>query len=215
MLGKFPKVSELVAFAAKMTAATAALEGAKLAFESSAMAIVEARVDVRYIDMITDSELLNLIRRVELADGKAGGRIFKLIAPEGKTALVKPFGQSQVKVLVDTCGVLNELKPTWAGAAQEWTLVDGLRDQYDTALKGRDAAWQSARNLRVARNLAREAFIKAYLEISYGVKALYPDDKKMQDLFFDDVSNDVEKDLGEDEEPAAPGGAEGGSAPTG
>lgn len=214
MLGKFSKAPDLVPLAAKMTEITAPLDKASKAYEDAKGAIVEARVDVKFADHITDAELQNFIRRIELADGKAAGPLFKVIAPEGKTALVKPFGQKQLDVLVDLLGKLNALAPTWAGAAQEITTFEGLRQSYKDALTARDAAWQTARNLRVARNLAKEAFIAGYLETSFKVKALYPQDRKMQDLFFDEVENEVEKDLGDDADAAGAPPA-GGSQPAG
>ena len=116
-------------------------------------------------------------------------------------------------MLVNLKGTLATLGAVWAGSAEELTLVEGLCTGYKTALDTRDAAWQSARNLRVARNVAKEAFLAGYLEISFKVKALYPKDKKMQDLFFDEVENEVEKDLGDEPEAASP--AAGGTPPTG
>ncbi|MEO5728240.1 MAG: hypothetical protein ABI134_13255 [Byssovorax sp.] len=202
-----------------MSAISATLEKENQAYEQSKLVIIDARVDVKFIDLTTDAEIQNHLRRVEIADNKAGGPLFKNVAPEGKTALVKPFGQKQLDALNDLVGRLNALAPTWPAAAQESATIDGLAKSYKAALDSRDNAWQSARNLRIARNLAKQAFITGYLEISFGVKALYPQDKKMQDLFFDEVENEVEKDLGEEPEPeaapAAPGAAapDGGSAP--
>lgn len=208
MLGKFPQVAELVTFTAKMNAITATLDSAFQTYEESKLAIVAARVDVRFADHTTDIELKNLIRRVELADGKAGGPLFSILVPDGKSALVKPFGQSQLDVLVDLAGALATLVSTWPGAAQEGLTVNGLRETYQTAIDGRTAAWKNARNLRLARNIAKQAFITGYLEISFGVKSLYPTDKAMQDLFFDDVTNEVEKDLGGDDTGTEPPGGE-------
>lgn len=203
-LGKLPQNATLAACATKMSDITAALDKANHEYEQSKLAIVEARVDVRFADLTTDTELQNLMRRAEIADNKAGGPIFKLIAPDGKSAVVKPFGQTQLDVLVDLHGTLEKLAPTWPGAAQEMATVDGLRKSYKAALGGRDDARQDARNLRVARNLAKQAFITGYVEISFTVKALYPQDRKMQDMFFDDVDNEVEKDLGDEPEAPSP-----------
>ena len=198
MLKKFPAAPELAACATKMTDITSALDDANKAYEGSKATVVETRVDVKFADFSTDSEIQNFIRRVEIADNKAGGPLFKVVAPEGKTPLTKPFGQKQLDVLDNLLGALQALVPTWAGAAQEVTTVQGLRQSYKGALDAREAAWQSARNLRVARNVARQAFVAGYVEISFKVKALYPQDRKMQDLFFDEVENEVEKDLGEE-----------------
>ena len=208
-LGKLPQNQALAAFAAKANDATAALEAANLAYEQAKVLIVEARVDVKFADVLSDAEVKQLLRRATLADGRANGPIFKALAPDGQTPLVKPFGQAQVDVLIDLEGKLQSFAATWPDAAQEKAVVEGLRVAYEAALEGRKNAWQNARNLRMARNLAKQGFVKGYNETSLGVKALYQDDKKMIELFFDEVENDVEKDLGEEEAPpgeATPGG---------
>jgi len=156
-----------------------------------------------------------LLRRAELADGKAEGPLMKALAPGGQTPLVKPFGQKQVDVLVDLEGTLDALATTWPAAAQEKATVEALRAAYQKALQTRDDAWQSARNLRKARDLQKQAFVTGYVQLSFSVKALFPGDKKMADLFFDEVENDVEKDVGGDGETPAPAEtpAPGGGAP--
>jgi len=209
MLGKVTQNPPLAPHAQKMSAITATLDKESQTYEQSKLLIIDARVDVKLIDLTTDNAIQSFLRRVEVADDKAGGPLFKVVAPEGKTALVKPFGQKQLDVLIDLVGTLNALAATWPPAAQESASFEGLAKDYKAALDYRDSAWQSARNLRVARNLAKQAFITGYLEISFSVKALYPQDKKMQDLFFDEVENEAEKDLGEEPElPAAPASTE-------
>jgi hypothetical protein len=208
MLGKLPQNPSLSAFALKMSDISSALDNGNQAYEQSKLGIIDARVDVTYVDLTTDSEIQSFLRRVETADNKAGGPLFTIIAPEGKTALVKPFGQKQLDVLVKLTGTLKAMAGTWPGAAQEMPVLQDLAKSYQAALEYRDTAWQSARHLRIARDLAKQAFLTAYLEISFGVKALFPQDKKMQDLFFDDVENVIEKDIGAepavDAAPAAP-----------
>lgn len=211
MLGKLPQNPPLAAYALKMSDVGATLDKENQAYEQSKLAIIDARVDVKFVDLTTDTKLQSFLRRVETADNRAGGPLFKTIAPEGKTALVKPFGQKQLDVLVNLVGTLKALGATWPAAAQESVVVEGLAKTYKDALDNRDGDWQSARDRWIARNLARQAFVTAYVEISFSVKALYPQDKKMQDLFFDEVENEVEKDLGEEPEaqaaPASPGAA--------
>jgi hypothetical protein len=202
MLGKLPQNPPLAGFAQKMGDLSATLDTASQAYEQSKLGIIDARVDVKFVDLTTDTEIQSFLRRVETADNKAGGPLFTIVAPEGKTALVKPFGQKQLDVLVNLMGTLKAMAATWAPAAQEITVLDGLAKSYKAALDSRDAAWQNARDLRIARNLAKQAFITGYVEISFSVKALYPQDKKMQDLFFDDVDNEVEKDIGAEPAPA-------------
>jgi hypothetical protein len=215
MLAKVPQNPSLAAHALKMGDISSTLAKENQAYEEAKLAIIDARVDVKFIDLTTDTEIQSLLRRVETADNRAGGPLFKIVAPEGKTALIKPFGQKQLDVLVNLSGTLTAMVATWPAAAQEITLIEGLAKSYKAALDYRDSAWQRARNLRVARNLARQAFITGYLEISFSVKALYPQEKKMQDLFFDEVEDEVEKDLGEEPEPEAAPASPDAPAPAG
>lgn len=184
---------------------TSTLDGANRAYDASKLAIIEARVDVKFADITSDAEVRQLILRATVADGRPNGPIVKAIAPDGQTPLTKPFGQAQVDVLIHLEDTLQALTAAWPQAAAEKATIAGLRASYEAALQGRKTAWQAARGLRKARDLARQAFVKGYNEISLGVKALYVDDKRMVELFFDDVENDVEKDIGAEEEaPADP-----------
>jgi hypothetical protein len=74
---------------------------------------------------------------------------------------------------------------------------------YETALETRRAAGQKASDLRAARNLIKEDFLSVYAEISSRVRAEFPRDRAMQDLFFDDVTTDT-GDSGDDTTDEAP-----------
>jgi hypothetical protein len=74
-------------------------------------------------------------------------------------------------------------------------IVDG-----DAAREAVVAADRAAKKLRVARNVAKDQFVTAYVHITLEVKQLFPRDPRMQDLFFDDV----EKDQNEPEAEAPP-----------
>jgi hypothetical protein len=187
--------------ASKMSASTSALDAASQAYEATKIAIVHARVDVRFADLFADAEIKQVLRRATLADGVSGGARFKALAPEGQTPLVKPQGQAQVDVLVDMENTLDGLVEKWPEATQEKATVLGLRESYQAAIATRDAAWGNARKARTARRMAKQAFVEKYVEISYGVKALFPNDKRMHEIFFDEIASDVEKDLGAEEEP--------------
>lgn len=207
MLGKFASNSDLVALSQQMTAAADALEAASTAYEDSKRAIIRARVDVKYADFLSDSEVQNLLRRAELADGKSGGPIYRVLAPDGKTPLIKPFGQSQVDVLEDLKGRIEAATPLWADAPKELGTVQKIQTDYSTAITTRTTAWNTAKKLRVARNVAKDQFVTAYVHITLEVKQLFPRDPRMQDLFFDEVEKDQN-------EPEAEAGAAGESGAT-
>lgn len=200
MLGKFATNQALTALGLQMTAAADALDAANTAYEDSKVAIIQTRVDVKYADFVSDTEVGNLLLRATLADGKPKGPIYQILAPEGKTPLVRPFGQKQVDALADLEGRINATAGIWADHVKEAAVVHALRTDYETALAARDAAWQKAKNLRVARNVARDQFVTTYLHITLEVKQLFPKDERMQDLYFDVVERDANE---PDADPAA------------
>ncbi|HVK65276.1 MAG TPA: hypothetical protein VM694_12420, partial [Polyangium sp.] len=59
--------------------------------------------------------------------------------------------------------------------------------QYDNALTARRNAGQHARDMRAARNAAKDKFLHKYVEIMSRVEAEFPKDRATQDLFFDEV----------------------------
>jgi hypothetical protein len=210
MLGKFTAQQELLDLSKGLTDGSDALSKASTIYEASKVAIIQARVDVRYIDWSGDAAVSQLLLRAQLADGKANGPIYTLLAPEGKTPLVKPFGQTQVQALKDLEGRIKATFNIWPEAPNELTKIQQIRQDYEVVLATRDTAWQAAKDLRVLRNVARDQFVILYVNTTLDVKKLYPKDVRMQDLFFDEV----EKDQNEpDPEPTAGAGATGASGP--
>lgn len=216
MLGKFTAQQELLDLSKGLTDGSDALSKASTIYEASKVAIIQARVDVRYIDWFGDTAISQLLLRAELADGKANGPIYLTLAPAGKTPLVKPFGLAQVQALKDLEGRIKATFTIWPEGPAELAKIQQVRQDYEVALATRDAAWQSAKDLRVLRNVARDQFVILYVNTTLDVKKFYPKDGRMQDLFFDEV----EKDQNEpDPEPAAAGagtpGATAASGPSG
>lgn len=75
----------------------------------------------------------------------------------------------------------------WGGALAKRAEITSLRKDYETALEQRKAAGQKASNARAARDAAKEDFLDVYAEITARVKAEFPRDRRMQDIFFDSV----------------------------
>lgn len=211
MLGKFTSTPALVTLGQQMTGAADLLSASNAAYEDSKVAVIQARVDVKYVDFASDNGVESLLLRAKLADGKNKGTIHQVLAPDGKVPLVKPFGQKQVDALSDLEGRLKAASALWADADKELTTISALKADYKLALEGRDAAWQKARDLRVARNVARDKFITDYVHITLAVKQLFPKDTRMQDLFFDEV----ERDQNEPEAEETPAGGPTGPGPSG
>jgi membrane protein involved in colicin uptake len=67
--------------------------------------------------------------------------------------------------------------------------MEKLRAHYETALKQRKEAGQNASNKKAARDTAKEDYLDVYAQVAARVKAEFPRDRAMQDLFFDTVSD--------------------------
>ncbi len=197
MLSKFTQNPALAALADKMLASQQVLADRQTAYLQAVNAIIFARVDVKYADFTADNGVRMAQRAAELADGKVGGPIASRLYPGGVTPIIKPVGATQVHEMRDLEGRYDAVTALWPEAAAEKQKLVTLRTSYEEALESRRAAKQRASDLRAARNLAKEDFLTVYAEIAARVRAEFPRDRKMQDLFFDEVSADVD-DAGED-----------------
>jgi hypothetical protein len=90
----------------------------------------------------------------------------------------------------DLEGRLEAAAGAWAGALATRAEITTLRTNYEAALENRRAATQKASNARATRDAAKEDFLDVYAQITARVKAEFPRDRPMQDLFFDAVSED-------------------------
>jgi len=187
MLGKFSTNVVLTALAAEMNAAKNHLAALQNDYEVAVEAILPARVDVKYENHVSDRRIRLTQQKVEIADGKKGGRIGVLVFPEGSTPITRLVGDSQIRAMSDLEGRLQSVETLWPDAAEEKTEIGKHRDNYALALKHRNDVAQNVRNKRALRQAAKEAFITKYAEVGSRVAAEFPRDTAMQDLFFDDV----------------------------
>lgn len=187
MLGKFPANAVLASLATKMAAIAQPLSAAQTSYEAGVKAILLTRVDVKYANLVSDRRIRLVQQNAEIADGKPNGSIEASAFPEGSAPITRLVGASQVKAMVDLEGRLAPLAKLWPASQTEMAAIAEQRADYDAAVKGREAAGQTARKLKAARDVARDAFVTEYTEIIHRVEAEFPRDKAMQDLFFDDV----------------------------
>ena len=187
MFGKFPTNVVLTALAAEMTTAKNSLNAGQQHYEAAVLEILPARVDVKYENHTSDRRIRLTQQKVEMADGKKGGRIAALVFPDGSSPITRLLGDSQVSAMSDLEGRLESAVTLWPEAAAEKTDIAQHRAAYAAALKHRTDAGQHARDKRALRNAAKEAFITKYTEITSRVAAEFPRDTPMQDLFFDEV----------------------------
>ena len=110
------------------------------------------------------------------------------------------------------CSVARTGTPRAAAASSK---IVAARKSYEDALNARRDSLQNASNARTARDLTKEDFLSVYAEIGARVKAEYPRDRKMQDLFFDEVSAAGQDTPADEPSAGTPAGGEGGADPTG
>lgn len=205
MFSKFPKNPALTALTATLAAARGTLTASQDAYAKAISEIVHTRAEVRFADYIADKGVRSAIRAAEDADGRKNGKIVSMLAPQGITPIIKPVGATQVKEMHDLEGRLEAAAGAWAGALATRAEITTLRTNYEAALENRRAATQKASNARATRDAAKEDFLDVYAEITARVKAEFPRDRPMQDLFFDAVSEDgaPAEDAGDDDDDAA------------
>lgn len=207
MLGKFTNKPALLALSASMTAATDPLEAAQGAYAGSVLALILPRVGVRYNDHVSDNVVRALQRNTESFDGKKGGPTASFLFPEGITPIIRPVGQTQVDAMLKLEGKLDALA-NWSEAVSEKAKLTAARVAYAAALKDRDTAMLNASGLRAKRDIAKEDFLDVYATVAAKVKAEFPRDRAMQDLFFDKVTDavtaDEDDDGADDATPPAP-----------
>ncbi len=188
MLSRFPQNPNLQTLAPRMDSAGAILDDVQAKYIASVKTIIRARVDVRFADWSSDNVIRMAQRAAEMADGKVGGARASKLYPNGITPIIKPMGATQVQEMRDLENRYEVLAATWPEAAAEKDKIVTARKGYEDALNARRDALQSAGNARTARDLAKEDFLGVYAEIAARVKAEFPRARKMQDLFFDDVT---------------------------
>ncbi len=62
-----------------------------------------------------------------------------------------------------------------------------VRTRYETALRNRTTALNFASSKRALRDAAKEDFLDTYARVASAIKGLFPRDRVMQDIFFEDV----------------------------
>ena len=94
----------------------------------------------------------------------------------------------------------------WPAAGAEKAKVTAERVKYEAALGGRRTAMVTAADLRAKRDAATEDFLDVYATVAARVKAAFPRNRVMQDLFFDKVTDAVvvDDDEGADDEAEPP-----------
>lgn len=153
------------------------------------------RFEVRLIDHRADKLVRSLFRAAEEANVKRD------LFPKGLKAVTRFFGQSQIDALdaltprVATCSA-------WAERAGWATRLHAMSSLYAEALTARTAATKKVAAARAVRDDARRSLVSVMRATGGAVRALFPMEPEVQDLFFDDFratesdEDDTEADAG-------------------
>jgi hypothetical protein len=187
MLAKFPENPRLGEMSRRLSEGSLMLESAELALQAAERAAVRTRIDVRYENHVSDLCMRRVKKQVEAQDAHRGGRVTSLVS-DGTPDFTRLQGQAQVDAMRAVELRLAGAQDIWPGATVEQARVAEYRVRYETALDAREQSKRTIGETRVNRNTAKERFVQLYAEITSLVKAEFPRDRRMQDLFFLDLS---------------------------
>lgn len=187
MLSKFPNHAALADASQRMIDGAAALSAAENLLDTKLDEILVLRVDVGFEDYASDRRVRRTFKLTEMEDGHRNGRIASQVFPDGLTSIISRQGNKQVEYMKDLESRLQAAADIWPGAVSEAAAVAEHRARYQAALDARAAKERDIRDARAARDASKERFIGLYAEIASVVKAEFPRNRMMSDLFFDRV----------------------------
>lgn len=191
VLGRFPELKRLSTRAEK---AEKQLEEQQKKYEAAVRALIQPRAAVKVIDFFTDRYVNVIHLAAKVADGGREGATTRTLFPDGKAVIIEPIGSTEIihlETRIETLG-----GPL---AAEHLAPLRKLRKEYEEAVATRLQAMKDAGAQRELRNAARRVFVEAYVANQGAIKEAYPNDRRMQDLFFDDLRDARDT---ADEEPA-------------
>lgn len=199
MLGKVPDNPVLAPLSEQMGASTLMLIQAQSGHEASVLKLTEARAEVQFAQYSANRYVRGLSRTLEIADGVRKGRLSSTLLPEGVTAIARLAAVSKATELRALEGRLEAMGSQWEGAASEKAKLASERQRLEAAIALRRSAEQSAEDMRARRDAAKQQFLDAYAQVTAGVKAAFPRNRPMQDLFFDEIPDRGSADKDADE----------------
>ena len=187
MLAKFPDNPRLAALIPRLGASRGALEAGDLALRSEQRALMRLRIDVDFENYLSDRRVRRTRKLVEMHDGRRGGRIAAQILPDGSLDFSRIQGAKQIEAMRALEARLAATADIWPEAGNELGDIAQHRIRFGAAISARDEGLQRAKDLRTARNAAKERFLQVYAEAASLVAAEFPRDRVTQALFFLDA----------------------------
>jgi hypothetical protein len=145
------------------------------------------RVELKFEDHASDQFLRRMQALAEAADQRKGGKLSKSLFPAGINDITKLTGATQVEKMRALEARTIQIQG-WDDAVDLLTELIGHRTRYEGAIELRSEAERQVVSARAARNAAKERFLDLYAEIAGQIRSIFPRDRRMQDLFFDDLT---------------------------
>jgi hypothetical protein len=187
MLAKFAERPRLIELIPRLAGSRGALEAADLAHRNEQRALMRLRIDVDFENYLSDRRVRRTRKLVEMHDGRRGGRIAALIMPDGSLDFSRVQGAKQIEAMRALEARLAATVDLWPEALTEQADIVQHRMRHAAALDARDEGQQRVKDLRTARNAAKERFLQVYAEAASLVAAEFPRDRVTQALFFLDA----------------------------
>lgn len=173
----------LLAEGASLRVARIALATTQQEYRTAVVDCIAPRIAVVLTDMRADAVVRSAKRAADDADKTVSAMVF----PEGVTPIVRLLGQSEVDALIALEGRILAVAGRWSEATATHARIVEVRTRYETALANRDAAFSLAARKRAMRDGTKESFLDTFASVANRIKALFPRDKTLQDIFFEDV----------------------------
>jgi hypothetical protein len=221
MLAKFPDRLRLVELVERLRAGNLSLANAILAYSNQLSLLRRLRIDVSYENYLSDQRVRRTRKLVEIHDGRRGGRLAAEIFPDGGVDFARMPGAKQIEFMHSLETRVSNAQDIWPEAEAELADITVHRIRHAAAIAARDEGLRQAKDLRLARDAAKERFLQLYAEIAGLIAAEFPRDRVTQELFFidartrsgrpseggieDELPDDVEDELPGDIEDTLPG----------
>lgn len=187
MMAKHADDPRLVELGGRFDAGRAELAQSQRQLEDAEENLALVRVEVEYEDYVSDRFLRRLLARAEGVDGRKGGKLSQALFPDGLTDITRRQGAVQVEKMRALEARLAAIQD-WADAPALNTELIARRTSYEGAVTLRLEAERQVVTARANRNAAKERFLDLYAEIANQIRAIFPRDRRKQDLFFDQLS---------------------------
>jgi hypothetical protein len=204
MCSKFPENAVIVGLGSSMRQARIALVQHQGAYREAVLALLPLRVETRFVDYLSDQRIRTTFQKAELADGRRGGKLCSQLFTKGLTPIIKPVGATEVGEMRGLEGRLEAATSQWPEAAEEKAAIAALRTRYEAALQARKEGMAKAADVRAARDAVKEDFLDVFAVVAARIKAEFPRDRVMQELFFDRIDTRGGSDPSDPTEPAEP-----------